>query len=215
MRHTRSSAEVEIREPVVERLRELLPGCRIVHEMCIAGQGSRRLDVAAITKTAIVGVEIKSEKDDLSRLREQWLAFTETCHHTIVVAHAKHFTDVRFYGRVLDHPLFNDWSHRDSVWHYPRHGAEWSFDLTRLQRMQPKPSALLNALWGSELRVECERHGLSGAARRTCPEMIRDMAWNMTGRQVCEAACRQLRQHPFPEADPPIFETPAKAEVTP
>jgi len=66
-----SASEEEIRAAVVGRLRELMPDARIVHELNVAGQGSNRIDVAAIGKQAIVGVEIKSRKDVLKRLDEQ------------------------------------------------------------------------------------------------------------------------------------------------
>lgn len=72
-----------------------MPGARIVHELNVAGQGTNRIDVAAIETQAIVGVEIKSRKDMLKRLAEQWDTFSKCCHCIIVAAHEKHFIEHR------------------------------------------------------------------------------------------------------------------------
>lgn len=216
----RSSSEQEIREAVVGRLRELMPDARIVHELNVAGQGSNRIDVAAVTRQSIVGIEIKSEKDTLKRLADQWSAFSDCCHYVAIAAHEKHFCDWRDprwredvpAERRLNHPEFVDnWSRRSRIWRYPRpereqHGwaQPWVFCPVRDCRRQPKASAMLEMLWAEELRAECIRHGIAASSRATRPYMITEMVWNMTGREVCEAVCRQLRSRSFAEADEPM-----------
>ncbi|MGX1741606.1 hypothetical protein ACWIEX_08630 [Bosea sp. NPDC055353] len=102
-----SADEEEIRAAVIVRLRELMPNARLVHELNVAGQGSNRIDVAAIDRQVIVAVEIKSRKDTLKRLGEQWDAFTRCCHYVIVAAHEKHFVEHREPGgRHLPPPKF-------------------------------------------------------------------------------------------------------------
>ncbi|WP_331373792.1 NERD domain-containing protein [Sinorhizobium chiapasense] len=218
---TRSSDEQEIRDAVVARLRELMPAARIVHELNVAGQGTNRIDVAAIDTAAIVGAEIKSRKDVLKRLDEQWPAFNRCCHYVVVVAHEKHFAEYRdphWRDDVepyidLNHPLFfGKWGARDHVWRFPkpdqppRYGrCVWHFDRHRDVRTQPQASAMLEMLWAEELRTECWVHRISATQRSTRPDMIRDMVWHMTGREIVHAVCRQLRARSFAEADPPIY----------
>lgn len=228
---TRSAEEEAIRIDVVARLRELLPGARIVHELNVAGQGTNRIDVAAITPDIIVGVEIKSKKDTLERLEKQWAAFSKCCHLVIVAAHEKHFTEYRnpaYRDDVppeiyLNHPLFiAKMSMSDHVWRFPPpvplpsperlgrfsfgHGERWLFDPWRdiLPRMPLHSVSLLEMLWASELQAECSRHKISVTARSTRLVMIREMALHASGRQVTQAVCRQLRARTFAEADPPI-----------
>ncbi len=223
---TRSLDEQEIRNAVVSRLRVLMPGARIVHELNVAGQGTNRIDVAAIGTEHIVAVEIKSRKDVLKRLDEQWKAFNEVAHFVIVAAHEKHFADYREVywdddhapQRHLNHPLFfgKRFSYRKYVWRYPKpeksdwvyghHDDDaWSFgrfkDLSRI----PRATSMLEMLWAAELQAECNRHRLSCWSRSTRPEMIRTLAWNLTGKEVTHAVCSQLRQRAFFEADAPIY----------
>lgn len=232
---TRSLDEQEIRNAVVARLRELLPDARIVHELNVAGQGSNRIDVAAITKQHIVGVEIKSRKDVLKRLDEQWKAFNDVCHFVVVAAHEKHFADFReSYWREdmpakrhLNHPLFfGKWNHDYRVWPYlmPPLGAEgrtrldgrhWFFDRhNQLQRI-PQATRMLDMLWAAELQAECRSHRVACSSRSTRPDMIRDLAWHLTGKEVTHAVCRQLRQRSFAEADAPIYAEPPAAASQP
>jgi len=216
-----SADEEEIRGAVVARLRQLMPGARIVHELNVAGQGSNRIDVAAIGKQAIVAVEIKSRKDTLKRLDEQWEAFARCCHYVVVAAHEKHFVEHREPGWSattpteirLNHPGFDRWERRNRVWRFPRperephrYEAPWTFCPVKDVAKQPKASAMLAMLWASELRAECARHRLACDARRVMSSMVADMVWNMTGREICEAVCRQLRQRVFARADAPIVD---------
>ncbi len=213
-----SADEEEIRVAVVARLREIMPAARIVHELNVAGTSSNRIDVAAIDRQAIVAVEIKSRKDTLKRLDEQWIAFSRCCHLVVVAAHEKHFIEHREpHWREslpaelrLNHPGFENWSRRKSIWRYPRpdrdpHGYDqpWTFCAIRDVRKQPQASAMLDMLWAEELRAECSRHRLASGSRRNRPEMIADMVWNMTGREIAEAVCRQLRSRSFVRSDLP------------
>ncbi|AZN72273.1 hypothetical protein D5400_14190 [Georhizobium profundi] len=211
-----SSAERELRDFVVSRLRELFPTARIVHELNVAGTGSNRIDVAAVTRQAIIGVEIKSEKDTLKRLDEQWDAFSKCCHFVFVAAHEKHFAEYREPWMSdgspseidLNHPAFlGVYRRRRHCWRYPTPIPQyWSraFDPFKDVRLQPRASALLGLLWREELCDEARRHSVSVGSRATRHSMICEMVWRMTGREIAEAVCRQLRQRSFAEADTPI-----------
>ncbi|MCM2293060.1 hypothetical protein NAC44_12075 [Allorhizobium sp. BGMRC 0089] len=219
-----STAEREIRDAVVARLRELAPDARIVHELNCSGQGTNRIDVAAITRDVIVGVEIKSEKDVLKRLTDQLTAFRKCCHIVVVAAHSKHFKEYRGDWRAdvpseyhLDHPEFygRRFSYGKDVWKYPRpdkgsRGMDtWHFDLVRHTTSWKFPlrsSDLLQMLWAEELRIESGRHRLPCGSRENRGTMIQNMSMLMTGQEVSRAVCRQLRARSFAEADAPIFE---------
>lgn len=222
---THSFDEQEIRNAVVFRLRQLMPGARIVHELNVAGQGTNRIDVAAIGTEHIVAVEIKSRKDVLKRLDEQWKAFNEVAHFVIVAAHEKHFADYREAywrddmppERHLNHPIFfgKRFSYRKYVWRYPkpeksdwvygRHDDAWTFDRFKDLSRIPRATSMLEMLWAAELQAECRRHLISCSQRSTRAVMIRDLAWNLSGKEVTHAVCRQLRQRAFAEADAPIY----------
>lgn len=234
---TRSADEQELRNAVVVRLRELLPDARIIHELNIAGQGSNRIDVVAVTKEHIVGVEIKSRKDTLKRLEHQWESFNEVCHLVIVAAHDKHFKDWReqYWSddqpsvRHIDHPLFyGNWKSRSRVWQFPKadpeqtpsfwrstDGMRWFFDRHKALLSLPRATAMLGTLWAAELQAECSRHRISSTQRTTRDVMIRDLAWNLTGKEITQAVCRQLRQRTFAEADRPIYAEPPETAPQP
>ncbi len=88
MKHSRSSAEWEIREAVVARFRELWPSARIIHELKV-DHGNSRADVVAVESDRIWICEIKSERDTLSRLPTQIRDFYPVSHGLIVAAHEK------------------------------------------------------------------------------------------------------------------------------
>lgn len=217
---TASADEREIRDAVVLKLRDMFPSTRIVHELNVAGHGSNRIDVAAINSSSIVAVEIKSKKDTLKRLDKQMQAFKKCCHFVFVAAHEKHFIEWREkYWRddvpsqlFLNNEAFIGKHHMEKhVWRFPEPLAEqnqWNrFDRNKDLSEQPRAKDMLEMLWADELRAECSQHGISATSRSTRPQMIRDMVWQMTGKEICQAVCRQLRERQFAQADAPIFYT--------
>ena len=194
-----SSAEREIRDATVARARSLMPGARIIHELVVGGC---RADVAAVERDRITLFEIKSEKDTLDRLEKQAATFHKSAHATIIVAHEKWFNGRGWFSG----PMLSG-----TVWRYPEpeRKASWTphvWDLPRQSLKQPAPRIILDLMWRAEMVAEAVWHGLP-AVRRMSMEKIKDeMAWAMTGRQIAEAVCRQLRARPFPEADPPIID---------
>lgn len=217
-----SDAERELRDAVVERLRALLPASRIIHELNTAGQGSPRMDLAAVTTEKILAVELKSERDRLDRLEDQCRAFAACSHHVLIAAHRRFFVEYRAPWRQEDQPPELDFKHRFEgyrsdrpiIWCYPipdlqlryeHHSHRWDINPIELaERPQPQAACLLEMLWRDELAVECARHRIATNRRSTRATMIRDMVWMMTGREICRAACRRLRARKFAEADPPV-----------
>lgn len=63
----------------VDWLAETYPGSIIVTELSVADWGGALVDVAAITETEIVGVEIKGDGDSPARLKLQGMAYGRVC----------------------------------------------------------------------------------------------------------------------------------------
>ncbi len=208
----RSPAEAEIREPVVARLRDLLPNCRIIHEIQCATWGPNRIDVMAVTPERIVSAEIKSSRDKIDRLPAQLSSMHGCSHHAIAALHRKFFKIEAspFGGLMVTEP------------EEARIGMVWGFDLPeskfaeQYQRhelshryekhMISPPSGALDMLWREELRIIAARKALSTKTSRLTMEELRDLIiWNMTGKQVTREICATLRARKCPEADPQIF----------
>lgn len=204
-----SAAEREIRDYAAQRLREMRPTARIIHELVV---GSCRADLAAVESDHIAVIEIKSQKDTLSRLEKQVKTFAEATHEVIIVAHERWF-DTSPYANgnprfVPSEPLQCGFQH--DIWAYPEQQrssdgySKWSVSPWQRRQHQPRASAMLGILWKYELQAECFRHSIAASKRTNMHDMIRDMCWLMTGKEIAEAVCRQLRQRHFPEADAPI-----------
>ena len=168
----RSPAEAEIRDPVVARLRELMPAARIIHEIQSACQGPTRIDVLAVTPDRIAAVEIKSSRDKLDRLPAQLEAMQRCAHHPIVALHAKHF-------EVTETPWAGTWVSAPKASGY---GVVWGFDLPQAHGAEQyrrheihdrfakwracPPAGAVNMLWripfksSKTIRVSLKNRGL-------------------------------------------------------
>lgn len=209
----RSPAEAEIREPVVARLRELMPEARIIHEIQSACQGPTRIDVLAVTPDRIAAVEIKSSKDKLDRLPAQLSAMCGCAHHPIVALHRKFF-------EIKETPNAGTWINAPEE---AGHGVIWGFDLPQLTSAEqylrhelqgrwrkwmacPPPGAI-EMLWREELRAIVASRDLSSrTSKLAIPELIDLLCWNLTGADVTREVCAALRARRCPEADPEMFD---------
>lgn len=206
-----SSSEREIRDYAADRLRQKLPEARIIHELVVGGC---RADLAAVEPERITLVEIKSERDTLKRLPQQVRHFERASHAVLVIAHARWFDTTPYHnGRDRFVPIreLSDGAGSSSIWAYPEeadrpmYGA-WAMPRYWSAQIQPHAACLLELCWKAELLSECHRHRIAASSRSNCTDMIRDMAWHMTGAEIARAVCRQLRGREFPEADAPILE---------
>ena len=189
-----SESERQIRACVVQRLRELAPEARIVHELNVM-HGQNRVDVAAIERERILAVEIKSEKDNVARLKDQIRSYTQVFRHVTIASHEKHIDDIK----RMNLPIT-----KVQLWGYPGDLSKWT---PPLSWEPPRSSALLLALlWRDELAEECVLRGVAVRKRANRNDMITALAWELTGRDVYRSVCRQLRKRVFAEADPPIEE---------
>lgn len=183
-----SAAEERIRAKGEAMLRALFPTARIIHELMLR-QGGCRADLAAVTPDRLIGLEIKSERDVLTRLPAQAEAMDQVCDAWGVLVAGAHLEKVR----ALDTRLWLVAAAED--------------DRERLgQRLfRDSFSGLCNAparldmLWADELRIiSCPRRD---APRRMCIQAAAD---HLTGVQVRRAVCAALRARAFPRADPAI-----------
>lgn len=216
-----SAAEKEIRDATVQRLRQLRPEARIIHELRVFAEG-RRTDLACIGENEIILVEIKSERDKLDRLEPQVKAFRKNAHHVVTVLHEKFikrgyrdatqwsaaysFVDVPTVG-----PIFFGFG-QSALWIYPslpisnqlHHEAdEWSLPKRNYVEM-PTAHDLLELTWGDEQKEIADRLGISLKGTSTKIERSRRIARFATGEQITRQVCTMLRTRKFAEADPPV-----------
>ena len=190
-----SEAEERIRAKAEAMLREVFPSARIVHELVLE-QGGCRIDLAAVTTDRLICVEIKSERDVLTRLPAQVAAMREVADAWLVVTADKHVDKCRkiagWTRTVSETDLEQD---------------RYNF---RRQLFRDAHVGLCNAparfrmLHAAELRaISCP----SKRANRTlCMTAATD---SLTGSQVRRAVCTALRNRGFPRADPPVSPSPA------
>ncbi len=195
-----SAAEQEIRDAVVQWWHEKEPRARIIHELPMNGfSAAGRVDLGAVFPDMIVLMEIKSERDKLTRLEKQFGEMSRRSHDWKVIAHDKWWVDDGLKGQE-----WMNWSHREHLWGYPDR-SRWSFERYRVDRLVGAPF-LLDFLHADELRECLERHGHGVPRAHRMWEMVRDINHKMTGKQVINAVCSALRRRSFAEADPVITE---------
>jgi hypothetical protein len=222
MKHSRSSAEVEIREAVVKRFRELWPDARIIHEMNVE-HGSSRADVVAVQPDRLWICEIKSEKDTLTRLASQLADFGPACHSLIVAVHEKWTVrgSIEVPLRVLPSgrtrggytqstpseiekastyaPRFEQWVYPEPVRTY---GRDWGMPVSY---RVPWHHKMLRLLWSDELRAVAADHRVAHTSRTPGSKLAPDLCRLLTGEQIERSVCKYLRARSFAEADPPIL----------
>jgi hypothetical protein len=184
-----SEAEERIRVKCEAALRQHFPDARIIHELVVR-QGSCRLDLAAVTPNRIVLVEVKSERDVLTRLPQQAKEAREVADLFRVAVAQKHIDkarEVMGWSGVVDEDDFT----REV-------GTFWS---TRQLMTTPiNAPARLQMLWANELQIvaECSRK-----TNRT--DCIFKASEYFTGSELRRRVCAALRARYYPRADAPIF----------
>ena len=202
----RSSEELQMRDIVAARLRELWPDARIIHELPLR-YSQNRIDVAAVTPDALAVVEIKSSKDDTSRLRAQLRGFEPISTYMICAVAPSHWapatqevkalkgggTQYRYTPCETKRIIQDEVGYRCGVWlvspgepivlehdHYPaRHKA--------------CVSRLLDLLHVSELVAIADRHKIQTAKRPNhldLTNLLNDHLTGATARRECYAALR-------------------------
>lgn len=224
----RSSAEAEIRDAVVARIRQHRPKARIIHEINVSSFGPNRIDLIAVDRAEIIAVEIKSAKDKLDRLDAQIKAMNGCAHHVIAAIHEKFLVEQKtndgcahyerageYFMRVVP-DTFRHGAH--DTWVYPErrrtlksdaergwdHMEKWSFPKATLDR--PLPASALDLLWKEELFTLCRLLRVSANSRSNTDTMRNDLRWYCTGKELTLGICKMLRLRQCVEADEAIIE---------
>jgi hypothetical protein len=217
----RSSEELTMRGIVDRWLRELWPSARIIHELPLR-YSSNVIDVAAVTKTTIHAVEIKSSRDTLDRLEAQVRSFSPIATR-LSVALAPCW-NIELPMKVIDNPrggrtfiprlteaqvilARNSASHigtwtccavTDSI---QKTDGGWN------DNIHPDTFRLLHMLRVEELVRIADKNGLP--THDAVHRRLVAACWDaMTGRQIVRAVCAALRaRDAFCDGtDPPIVE---------
>lgn len=221
----RSSAEAEIREAVVSRLRELRPSARIIHEINVSGLGTNRMDLIAVDRAEIIAVEIKSAKDKLDRLRDQLTAMRKCSHLTIAAIHEKFLVEQKTHPKACHYERDGeyylktypqDWDYSAETWVFPKvrrtldpswpHDGFERWDLKQRRLDAPLPEGALDLLWREELKVLCGALRVSASRKSTMPEMVAALRWHCTGKELTRGICWLLRARECCEADASVIE---------
>ena len=227
----RSEAEAEIRVEVVRHLRAARPIARIIHEINVC-QGGNRIDVLAVDVEEIIAVEIKSKKDKIDRLPAQMEAMTSVAHHSIAAIHEKFLVEwgpassrAAHYERdgeyYMGEPPKCCGSARET-WVYPirRRSLDPEWELDRLAKwsvpqakmLESLPAGALDMLWRDELQWVCFANQIAAGPRSTRGQMMHDLRWLCSGKELPRGICAALRARQCVEADDPVpLASPARA----
>ncbi|WP_439605471.1 NERD domain-containing protein [Shinella sp.] len=221
----RSSAEAEIRDAVVARIRECRPNARIIHEINVSTYGPNRIDLIAVDREEIIACEIKSAKDKLDRLDAQVSAMKGVAHHVIAAIHEKFLKESKTHEQAAHYQrdgefylktVPDNWHHGIETWVFPKVrrclDEGWNYDrldkwdLKPYRPTAPLPAAAIDMLWRDELRELCGILRVSAPRKCTMPEMVSALRWHCNGRELTRGICGMLRARRCVEADPEIFE---------
>lgn len=206
MTANRSSEELRMREIIVPELRKRYPTARIIHELSLR-YSSNRIDLAAVTDTEIISVEIKSSKDVLTRLEAQLRAFKPISTRLIVAlapkwnerlpslvtesksctSYTPQFTPTQ---QILQHV---GTSHME-VWTVD--AAAGSIEVTDRAYRDNMPwlARMLHMLHVAELADIAARYRVWSGKRPVHLDLVRQCVDMMTGREIVGAVCRALRE---------------------
>lgn len=210
-----------MRALMVDRLRALYPGARIIHELPTRYSG-QRIDLAAVTKDQIITVEIKSSRDTMSRLWPQLLAFAPISTRLMVALaprwnvampprrveqrngsvgfHAE-YTEAQSLIRSLAMPHVQTWTCCAKT------GAlEFTSGSRHSTNTHPWVGRALDLLHNVELRSIAAQHRIACDARTNHKNLVASCLDHLTGTEAWRAVCGALRARAAfaVESDPPV-----------
>jgi hypothetical protein len=216
-RTNRSSEELEMRALIVPELRKRWPGARIIHELPLR-YSTNRIDLAAVTETEIVSVEIKSSRDVMDRLEAQLRAFHPISSRIIAALAPRWNLKLPMIETKLDFgtsfaPQYTETQQiirkvgGVEVWTVD--SGAGSIEITDggpYRANKPWLAQMLDMLHVSELVAIAERHHIAVAKRPVHLTLVTDLVDMLQGREVVKAVCQALRErNAFDKAsDPPM-----------
>jgi hypothetical protein len=218
----RSGEELAMRAIVVAALRREYPDARIIHELPLR-YSTNRIDIAAVTHKEIISVEIKSSNDVIDRLERQVRTFAQISSRLIVAlapkwnvelppkrvtragsydASVSQYTETQDLLRKIGEPHVETWTCDAATGLFERTNGGFS-------RFNPHPWSwrMLHLLHVAELWTVADRHKVPVFGRNpTHASYVESCSSYMSGRDVCRAVCRALRERAAFGAmsDPPI-----------
>jgi hypothetical protein len=216
-RINRSSEELDMRAVVVPALRKRWPGARIIHELPMR-YSTNRIDLAAVTETEIISVEIKSSRDVMDRLEAQLRAFKPISARTIVALAPKWNEQLPMLEAKFKHGTSFTPQYTETQQLIRKVGGieVWTVDAIAgnvdvtengpYRSNKPWLAQMLDMLHVSELVGIAGRHQIAVAKRPTHLTLVTDLVDLLQGREVVRAVCAALRaRDAFDKmSDPPI-----------
>lgn len=197
MTTNRSSEELAMRDRIEAWGRARWPDARVVHELVC---GECRIDMAFVRPSDLIGVEIKSSKDVMTRAEKQYKAFNAMLPE-VWIAIAPKWKDAK------DKPFFSN-----EMIVTPEEGVKPSYPGAgwRARRNGLVYCDMLHLLWAEEARQIAFRHRLDVTKRTPQHTVTPMLALKLTGEQILHEVCRELRgRNAFWKADAPIYEVAA------
>lgn len=190
-----------MRALVVPKLRQLWPDARIIHELPLR-YSTRRIDLAAVTPDALVSVEIKSSRDDTSRLEAQMRGFAPVSDFMICAVAPKHLTgDVT---NIIERTV----GHACGLWVVDVPCGSVTVDRGHWLLRGRWAHHMLDMLHVEELIAIADQHRVSRKRRPNHTDLVDALTDILAGREVKAAFFAALRsRHAFAaQSDPPIRE---------
>lgn len=192
------------------------PDALLVPELSIGSWGKALLDVAAITETEIIGVEIKGDGDSPARIPLQAAVYSKAATRMYILpapsieqACFRHSPECWARLKVGGDGLIERFL--PSVWHKDEEPP----------LLCTAPRQLLQCLWKEELYDIAHRHGVFTTRRATATDLLDFVSEDLPLKVLRAETCRALRERkwiakPFVWAkyvNASMTATPPKAEV--
>lgn len=193
----RSSHELAMREALEPWGRARWPDCRVVHEL-VVGHGTCRADMAFVSPSHLVAIEIKSQHDYADRLFQQACMFSLAAPEVWICVHHRHIEDAQIVRHLMPHLGLIEYKHLP--------GEEPVLEvLHAAKKRRPHYQMLMGLLWSAELVDEAIRFRLiQSRSGWTIIKMLAILK-KLTPEEQMAAVCRQLRgRDAFWRADPPL-----------
>lgn len=216
-RARRSSEEMGMRALVVPELRKRWPGARIIHELPLR-YSTNRIDLAAVTETEIVSVEIKSSRDVMDRLEQQLRAFQPISARTIAALAPRWNEKLPMIEKKFAGGTSFTAQYTETQGIIRRVGGveTWTVDAVAgkievtetgpYRSNKPWLAQMLDMLHVAELIDIADRHQIAKSKRPVHFNLVSDLVDLLQGREIVRAVCAALRaRNAFDKmSDPPI-----------
>lgn len=200
-----------MRAAVTAWAKEWRPGVRVLHELVL---GDRRIDLVFVDERDVFGVEIKSSRDRLDRLEAQMLEYARYLPEVWIAFAPKWQEPIEeMYGLRANKLIVANGVAKPAV-RYQRKIGDGG---RRPQRDELSIMRLLELLWRNEAARIAERTGIIpgcfNSSQMTAPKIKKMLARLLTGNEILEQVCRELRSRHLVgmRSDPPVREAAAAA----